>query len=186
MANYVVMMILYAKGETEGQFENQKIKDFHFWLLIELLVNTSTFINAIAYLLCRAFLKDTIILELDDNDRTEDFMGGDIRVVQLNVFAQGCMPFTVTSILKFGFLNQNHAWGLSTSEESITFLTFQWYLQLVQTVCCLYCQIIGLRWRVFKRCQTYFSGVMLYTFMLIVPILSLGLCLFKYQLVITD
>ena len=51
-------------------------------------------------------------------------MGGDLKVVQLNLFAQGIIPLTITSILKFGFLDKSHAYPLVTSEESITFLTF--------------------------------------------------------------
>ena len=52
--------MLYATGETAGTFDNQQIKDFNFWILIELLVNSVLFINSILYLILRGVMRDSI------------------------------------------------------------------------------------------------------------------------------
>ena len=115
--------MLYATGETAGTFENQSIKDLNFWILIELLVNSVLFINSILYLVLRGFMRDSVAFAYDF-DEFEDFMSGEVKILLLNVFAQACMPATISTILIFGFLNDSYVWSLSTNEESKTFLKF--------------------------------------------------------------
>ena len=94
--------MLYATGETLGTFENQQIKDFSFWVLIELLVNTVLILNSILYLVLRNLIRDAVTFSYqspEDVNEYEDFMSGDIKILILNVFAQACMPATITTIL---------------------------------------------------------------------------------------
>ena len=125
IGNFCIILMLYATGETAGTFENQHIKDLNFWILIELLVNSVLFINSTLYLILRGFMRDSITLELEyDFDEFEDFMSGEVKILLLNVFAQACMPATISTILLFVFLNDSYAWSLTTNEESKTFLEF--------------------------------------------------------------
>ena len=55
-------------------------------------------------------------------------MGGEVKQLLMNIFTQACMPTTISAILKFFFLNDKFIWSLKSSEESITYLTLQWYL----------------------------------------------------------
>ena len=128
MFNICVMLMLYCTGQTEGTFEQQKIKDFNFWLLIELLVNLVIFLNAILYLMVRSLLRDPPLsfASSESNsgkvDMFEDYMSGNLRQQQINVFSQACMPMAITTILKYFFLNQEFIWSMTSSAASLTFL----------------------------------------------------------------
>ena len=71
-------------------------------MLIELLVNSVLILNSVLYLVLRNLVRDAVTFSYGDPeviDEYEDFMSGDIKIIVLNVFAQACMPATITTIL---------------------------------------------------------------------------------------
>ena len=87
------------------------------------------FANSILYLMLRALVRDSVTFEYPEDekanvDRYEDFMSGKVKMVLLNVFAQACLPASITTILKFFFLNDDYVWSLSSNDASIVLLTF--------------------------------------------------------------
>ena len=128
MGNICIMLMLYATGSINGVFQSQEIKDFNFWLLIELLVNMAIFFNSILYLMLRSWCRDSVSLSYDEVDKFEDFMSGDLKLLHMNIYNQACIPVIISTILKFVFLDDNHGFSLKTNDDSVTFLTLQWYL----------------------------------------------------------
>ena len=77
----------------------------------------------------RALVRDSLTVEYPEDekanvDRYEDFMSGKVKMVLLNVFARACLPASITTILKFFFLNDDYVWSLSSNDASIVLLTF--------------------------------------------------------------
>jgi hypothetical protein len=167
MYNFCIAMNIYTTSQIEGDV--RAVREFHNWLLVEILTTMSTILGAMWFLMRKKCCgKGHLVIQPDgEQDETQDYMGNQINLILLLVELQAWVPMTTNVFL----LSIRYFTRLTLADDaSIDNLFYQCCTQLLQLIC-YYC-IFYISMRFHKNFGVLLWFAML-CFMIFIPIWSI-------------
>jgi hypothetical protein len=129
MFNFCFALNIYTTSKIEGDIST--VREFHNWILVEILTTISTILGAMVFLLRKKCLgKGKLTFSPDDaQDETQDYMGSQVNLIVLLIELQAWCPM-ITNVLLLKL--KEHSRLSFADDASIDALEKQFYMQALQ------------------------------------------------------